>query len=235
MEDCHDLQNRSEDFIRKGYLGRYLEKPQESTPHHRGPIERRRPSTCPSLSRSVLDLRLAIPTLAQASPDRLPTYSPRAQLLSEPLQIGSQPAARWQSSFPSLSRSVPDLQPVGPAIVRASPDRFPTYSPQAQLLPEPLQIGSRPAACRPSYCLSLSRSIPDLHPVSPTLARASPDRFPTCSPQAQLLPEPLQIGSRPIARRPSSCPSLSRSVPDLRPTGPTLVRASPNWFPTYSP
>ncbi|THU50049.1 hypothetical protein C4D60_Mb06t15980 [Musa balbisiana] len=141
--------------------------------------------------------------------------------------------AHRPSSCPSRSRSVPDLCLVGPTLARVSPDWFLTYGSSTQLLPESLQIDSRPVPRRLSSCPSRSRSVPDLRLIGPVLARAAPNRFPTCASSTQLLLEPLQISSRPTDRRPSSCSSLSRSVPDLRLAGPALARVSLDRFPTY--
>ncbi|THU54231.1 hypothetical protein C4D60_Mb10t22860 [Musa balbisiana] len=192
----------------------------------------RRPSFCPSRSRSVPDLCLASPAFAQAAPDRFPTYASLAQFLPGSLQIGSRPTPRWPSSCPGRSRSVPDLRLVGPVPARVAPDRFLTCASSAQLLLEPLQIGSRPVPRRPNFCPSRSRSVPDLCLASPAFARAAPDRFPTYASLAQFLPGSLQIGSRPTPRWPSSCPGRSRSVPDLCLVGPALARAAPDRFPT---
>ncbi|XP_065007972.1 uncharacterized protein LOC135638651 [Musa acuminata AAA Group] len=40
MEDCRDLQNQTEDLIRRGHLRCYLKEPREATPRPRGPVER---------------------------------------------------------------------------------------------------------------------------------------------------------------------------------------------------
>ncbi|THU50048.1 hypothetical protein C4D60_Mb06t15970 [Musa balbisiana] len=98
----------------------------------------------------------------------------------------------------------------------------------AQLLPELLQTGSRPTTHRRNSCPSCSKLVPDLQITGPTLARVSPNRFPTYASSAQLLPESLQISSRTADRRPSSCSSRSKSVPDLRLVGPALARAAPD-------
>ncbi|THU60235.1 hypothetical protein C4D60_Mb07t10500 [Musa balbisiana] len=148
--------------------------------------------------RSVLDLCLASPALARVSLDQFPTCASSAQLLPESLQISSRLAAHQPSSYPSRSRSVPNLWLVGLALARVSLDRFLTCGSPTQLLPEPLQIGSRLVPRQPNSCPSLSKSIPDLWLAGPALARAAPDRFPPCASPTQLLPESLQIGSRPM-------------------------------------